>query len=394
MESPTTQSSKHDLHFIRAYYFIMIGGWGFLFPFITIFYRRQGLSGTEIGIIGTIQAVAALIAAPMWGRWSDASGRVRRLLQISFVLTAIFTLLLGRQNLFWPIAITALLITLSNAGQVPLSDTLALDIASRLPDVGYGSIRVWGSFGWALVTMFSGRLIEYFGLFVGFVGNAAGMLASAVILFFLPRLSPGHQSQPDVVRPNWRRTARLLRHDRSLFGLAVAVSMTSLAAVAMFQFEPIYLDELGASATVIGLTSTIPAVVELGGMLWADRLSKRIGAMAMLQSAMLLYMVRVIAVLLFPTVPMIMLMRVVTGLGYSLYSVGIVNAIQENSPPGQLAMMMALFTITLSNLVQIVGGPVTGGIYDAVGAYWLYAFALVAYVLSWLGLRFGRKRQS
>ena len=94
----TTITPKRHLYFIRAYYFILIGGGGFLFPFITIFYRRQGLSGTEIGIIGTIQAIAGLIAAPMWGRWSDATGRVRRLLQISFVLTAVSTLLLGRQS--------------------------------------------------------------------------------------------------------------------------------------------------------------------------------------------------------------------------------------------------------------------------------------------------------
>ena len=391
MVSSTTQPSKHDLHFIRAYYFILIGGWGFLFPFITIFYRRQGLSGTEIGMIGTIQAVAALIAAPLWGRWSDASGRVRRLLQISFLMTVVLTLLLGRQSMFWPIAAIAMLYTLANAGQVPLSDTLAVDIANRYPNVGYGSIRVWGSLGWALVTSFSGRLIEMLGLFVGFMGNAASMIATAIILIFLPKVSPGHQTQSEPVRSNWRQTAQLLRQDRALLGLAIAVSLTSLAAVAMYQFEPIYLDELGASATLIGVASTIPAVVELGGMLWADRLSKRIGSMAILQIALLLYMVRVSVVLLFPSVPTILAMKVVMGLGYSLYTVGIINAIKEHSPPGQLAMMMALFTITLGNLVQIVGGPLAGGIFDAVGAYWLYAFALVAFVLSWLGLRFGRK---
>ena len=386
----TAVTPKRHLYFIRAYYFILIGGGGFLFPFITIFYRRQGLSGTEIGIIGTIQAVAGLIAAPMWGRWSDATGRVRRLLQISFVLTAVLTLLLGRQSVFWPIALIALLSAFAGAGQVPLSDTLALDIASKFPKVGYGSIRVWGSLGWALVTAVSGRMIEMMGLFVGFIGNAVGMLGSALILLFLPKVSPNHQSELTASRPSWRETARLLRGDRTLLGLATAVSMTSLAGIAIFQFEPIYMDELGASATLIGLASTIPAVIELGGMFWADRLSSRFGAIAVLRLAMLLYLVRVVFVLAFPSIPTIMLMRVVTGLGYSMYSVSVVNAIKENSPPGQTTTMMALFTITLSNLIRIVGGPLAGGIFDAVGAYWLYAFALVAYGVSWLALRNGR----
>ena len=175
-----------------------------------------------------------------------------------------------------------------------------------------------------------------------------------------------------------------------MLGLAMAVSLTSLAGIAVFQFEPIYMDELGASATLIGLASTIPAVIELGGMFWADRLSSRFGALAVMRLAMLLYIFRVAMILVFPTIPTIMLMRVVTGLGYSMYSVSVVNAIKENSPAGQTTTMMALYTITLSNLIRIVGGPLVGELFDAVGAYWLYAFALVAYGIGWLALRNGR----
>ena len=56
---------------IRLYFFIVTGASGFVIPFIGLFYQRQGLTGTQIGMLGTVTAITSLIAAPLWGRWSD-----------------------------------------------------------------------------------------------------------------------------------------------------------------------------------------------------------------------------------------------------------------------------------------------------------------------------------
>jgi hypothetical protein len=56
---------NRDLLFARAYYFSFLSGWGFILPFINLFYVSLGLSGTQIGIIGSISSVVGLIVSPI-----------------------------------------------------------------------------------------------------------------------------------------------------------------------------------------------------------------------------------------------------------------------------------------------------------------------------------------
>ena len=199
MVSSAETSSRHDPpSFVPTTSSSSVVG-GFSIRSSSVFYRRQGLSGTEIGIIGTTQAVAALVAAPLWGRWSDAS--------VGAPFAANFILL------------TAILTPHSRAAKSILAHrhhrlahylgrcrpgTVVRYISAGRYCQSHTQRGLWQHSGirfagWALVTTFSGRLIELSGMFVGFVGNATGMLASAVILFFLPRVSPGHQSQTDTI---------------------------------------------------------------------------------------------------------------------------------------------------------------------------------------------------
>ncbi len=102
-------ASQRNLWTLRLYYFLLIGGGGFLFPFINLFYTQQGLSGTEIGLLSTFASLAALIAAPWWGRRSDATSHPRRLLQFGLLATSLCMLALSQQTIF---AWMALIVTL------------------------------------------------------------------------------------------------------------------------------------------------------------------------------------------------------------------------------------------------------------------------------------------
>jgi len=69
--------STRNLSILRFYYLLLGIGGGFLSPFISLFYKQQGLSGTQIGLLATFAGMAALLAAPLWGRLSDAAARPR-----------------------------------------------------------------------------------------------------------------------------------------------------------------------------------------------------------------------------------------------------------------------------------------------------------------------------
>jgi len=65
--------TKRNLSILRSYYFLLGVGGGCLLPFLALFFKQQGLSGTQIGLLSTFAGLAALIAAPLWGRFSDSA---------------------------------------------------------------------------------------------------------------------------------------------------------------------------------------------------------------------------------------------------------------------------------------------------------------------------------
>ena len=66
--------SQRDLWITRIYYFMMLGGGGFAFPFMNLFFVRQGLNGQEIGLVVALNSAVALFSALIWTEYSSKRG--------------------------------------------------------------------------------------------------------------------------------------------------------------------------------------------------------------------------------------------------------------------------------------------------------------------------------
>jgi PPP family 3-phenylpropionic acid transporter len=392
-------TSQRNLWTLRLYYFMLIGGGGFLFPFINLFFVQQGLSGTEIGLLSTIASLAALIIAPWWGRRSDATSRPRRLLQFGLLATALCNLALSQQTVFAWMAVFVTLDVVLSINVAPLSDVVALAVIKG--KAGFGSIRLWGSLGWAVTALLGGWLIEQTGLFTMFAGYAISAFVSIALLAILKLPNWGHhqtdRSDAPPVAQSWRATFTALFRDRTLLGLALALSVLWFSLNGLRQFEPVFLDQLGAGETIIGLASTIGAAVELPAMLWVDRLvvsqptagrrawrGRRHSAGSLLRVSFLLYVVTALSVVIAPTVPVILFSHVIDGVAYSFFAVASVLFIAEVAPQRQVTTMMAIFTVTLPSIVRIISGPVSGWVFDTRGAYALYVIGVIGSAVGWL----------
>jgi PPP family 3-phenylpropionic acid transporter len=387
---------QRNLWTLRLYYFLLIGGGGFLFPFINLFYTQQGLSGTEIGLLSTIASLVALIAAPWWGRRSDATAHPRRLLQFGLLATSLCMLALSQQTIF---AWMALIVTLDAALSInvaPLSDVVALTVTQQ-GRAGFGSVRLWGSLGWAVTALLGGWLIEQTGLFTMFAGYAISGFASIALLAVLriPRWGQPHPDRTEAAPSySWRATFTALWHDRTLLGLTLALSVLWFSLNGLRQFEPVFLDQLGAGETIIGLASTIGAAVELPAMLWVDRLGRRYSSGRLLRMSFLLTMTVALSVVIAPTVPVILFSHVIDGVAYSFFAVASVLFIAEVAPQRQVTTMMAIFTVTLPAIVRMISGPVSGWVFDARGAYALYVIGVIGSAVGWLIMKVMVKERS
>jgi MFS transporter, PPP family, 3-phenylpropionic acid transporter len=380
-----------SINWLRLFYFMCTGGSAFINPFLTLFYRQQGLSGTQIGLLATFSALTAMIVAPAWTRLGGSGNRLRRTLQIMLVGASFLLLCLSQQHTFLTLVIVLCAFQLFAAAVTPSSDSLASSILARTPEGGFGSIRLFGSLGWAMIAFFGGLLIQRTSMFSGFVATSVSLGLSALVLFRIR--FPSVESLDGSSEKSGAHCFSLSAFQNpALLGFALALTVFWLVQIGVTNFEPIYMKQLGAGEAIIGLASTVGASVEVVGMLLADRMVRRYGSTRVLSVSFLIYAACMALVLIFPTVFTILLVHAICGISFSFLAVSAVVFITKSTQPQETATAMALVNVTLHSLANVLGAPLSGIAFDAFGAYWLYAIALGGYLLAWVVL--GRVRQT
>ena len=376
---------NRDLFFARAYYFAYLGGWGFILPFINLFYVSLGLSGTQIGTIGSVSSTVGLIVSPIIVTEIKKRPQARGILQASLMLGAIVYFLLGQQTSFLPIILIIFLQALVGAGITPASDAMAVHVSAEAGK-GYGSVRVWASVGWIITVLSSGWLIERKGFQAGFLGvSLMWLLAASLTLliqsryFISPNFAEKHKS-------NLRTALKHITSDRTLIGYAIAVIFMGFLNNGVLQFENVFLSELGASKQLISIAGILSAIVEIPFMMIADRYVRRIGAHRVLLFAVAMTLLQRATVLLFPSIATIMIVRFIGGIAFSCLTIASVFLISSRTPPNETGTVLAIYTVTLSGLVSVLAAPISGVIFDAIGARWLYALAVAGYATGLLSL--------
>lgn len=388
---PTT--TNRDIFFARAYYFAFMGGWGFVLPFVNLFYVSLGLSGAQIGTISSISAIVGLVVSPVIVTEVKKLPQARSILQVSLLLGAVGYFLLGQQSLFTSILVIIFFHTIITAGIMPTSDAMAVSVLQEAGS-GYGSVRVWASVGWILTVLTSGWLIERLGFAAAFGGvGMMWLIGAALVLFIRPRYFVARKDI-EISKPSLKTAFNHIRRDRTLLGFAIAIIFIGFLNNGVLQFENVFLAELGASKQLISVAGILSAIVELPFMIVADRFVRRSGAHRVMLLALVMILFQRAAVFLFPYIATIMIVRFVGGISFSMYTISYMGLISSRTRAAETGTVLALYTVTLSGLVSMLAAPASGLIFDAIGARWLYAMAMTGYGIGAAILWFARPADS
>lgn len=159
-------------------------------------------------------------------------------------------------------------------------------------------------------------------------------------------------------------------------------------------FEAVYLQELGASSGLIGWINMVGALCEIPMMLGADRILRRRGSTFTLLAGFFSYSLATALIVIHPSVASFFLYRIINGTSMGLYAVAFTYFIVERTPANQTATMLALYSVTIADMVGLLASPLSGWIFDRVGAYWLYVMSLTGYVCAFALLYFGVARKA
>ena len=168
------------------YYAAIFLGSGARVPFMAVWFKAQGMSGTELALILSVPLFIQAVAGPALALWADTF-RLRRtpMIWMAVMASVAFGALAVLRGFWWWMVCWCLATTLM-ATFSPLTDVIVLRRV-RLDGFAYGTPRGIGSAGYIVANVGMGLVLAHWGPTSVLVWTvAAGLLTAAGARLLLP----------------------------------------------------------------------------------------------------------------------------------------------------------------------------------------------------------------
>jgi PPP family 3-phenylpropionic acid transporter len=353
----------------RAFYFFYFAAGASFFPYLALRYEQLGIAGARIGLLVAIPQLTTLVGASFWGGLADAAQQHGRLLRVAIIAVIAMTLVLSQVTGFWLLIPVVALLAFCGTPIMPLMDNSVLDLLGERRDQ-YGKLRLWGAVGWGIAAPIVGRLVEYFGLTVPFYGYALLMLGGLIVS---SRLSVSHTS----IGQDFRRGLRLLAVDPRWLSFLLFLFVGGMTMSVVHNYLFLYLEDIGASNSLMGLSLTVATLGEMSIFWFSDRLLLRLGTRRLLVAALLAHVVRVSLYSVLRVPWLVLPVQLLHGLAFSAMWVACVSYANQLAPEGMGATAQGLLNSVFFGLGGALGALSGGLVYERFGFAVMFRLAAV-----------------
>lgn len=350
------------------YYFTFFAANGALFPYYTLFYKSVGISEQAIGVLVALPTLVTIFASPMWSGLADALRLHRRLLPLSLLATMVTVVLLMQSQTFVALAAFILLQAFVSAPLVSLADNAVMELLGDQKHL-YGRLRLWGAVGYGMTALLSGAFIDRFGFQASVLIYVSLMLVTVLVSTRLP--APQLRTPPLL-----RDLGQMLTNSRWMTFLASLFLVGACSAI-LNSFFVLYMQSIGASAAVFGLSIVVASLSELPVFFLAPRIVLRGNASLLLMIAFGTYAIRAFLCSLVTEPWMGVAVQLLHGLTFSALWTASVTYAREIAPPGWSATAQAAMGSVFFG-VAVGAGALSGGIlYANAGPVFTFRVAAV-----------------
>jgi PPP family 3-phenylpropionic acid transporter len=341
---------------LRIFYFCFYASVATMAPYVYLYFKKIGLTGTEIGAIAAAGPLIVLIGQPLWGVVADKTQRARSLLSLATIITMISSLLyLGFTN-FWPLICVSILFTFFSTPIIPLTDTATLEFVKQ-HQLSYGKIRFWGSFGFAAIVIIIGKITQSFGLILIFPIYASVMLLIFILSFEIPKYKTHFQF-------NFRGgIVALMQNNRYVLFLIGVFLLTATSSANVVYFG-IFIDQLGGTTTLLGFAWMIAALSEGMIFLFSHKILGRVTPLQCLIAAAGGSVLRWLLYTIIHNPIVLVFLQPLHALTFGCYYLGSIHFVKQESPPGWMATGQTIFWAIGYGLSAIAGNFIGGMIYQ------------------------------
>ncbi|MDR2964924.1 MAG: MFS transporter [Treponema sp.] len=295
--------------FSAIYFF----GWAALATYALdfVYYSEKiGFTSSEIGFIYAVKVLLGIALQPLFGFICDYIKSTRKIL----ILMGAASILL---SIFLPTAsakLAILLIVFGNVAAIcafmPLLDSWAARECIDEEKFHFGSLRMWGSIGFAIVAFIYGRMSMNFDITYMYYGRAIFFVATLLFLFF-NQYDDNRQAAASKISA-FRRAKEEKPAVRELFAkkeywlFFIFLFIFCFPISAANTFFPRLLLEKGSTSQIIALFGSINALVEVPFLLYARKLTRKAGSRGLILVGGAFAVMRMVGFAFAPTIPLLL----------------------------------------------------------------------------------------
>ena len=282
-------SSSHNLHWrLSRFYFFYYFFVGSFVPYWGIYLQSENFSPSSIGILLSLFQISRIVAPNFWGWLADHTGhRVKWIKLTSFLGLIGFIGVFWAKGFFW-IFLVMLALSLFTSSTLPLAESLTLAHLATT-DGHYSRIRLWGSIGFIVASLFLGYLIDLQGINI----LLWVLLIAQAIIFFLSNTIP--ETQDIEHKTNDLSIWKIIKTP-SVIALLIGCTLMVSAHGVLYNFYSIYLKDHGYSSGTIGWLWAVGVICEILIFMAMPKILRRYSLKAILLVSLFLGVIRFILI--------------------------------------------------------------------------------------------------
>lgn len=361
---------------LSAYYFFYFAFIGAFAPYFSLYLESLRFSAADIAILMSMMQVMRVLAPALWGWLADRLGA-----RMPIVRMAALCSLAGFAGFFFSESFLGVLLAMAVmaffwSAALPLVEGVTFAHLGANA-AGYGRVRLWGSVGFIAVVLGLGygldHLPERAVLWVG-VAILAGILVCALRMEDAPlcRESAAVEGLKAVLaRPPVRF-------------LFLACFMMSAAHGALYVFYSILLVAAGYGKATVGWMWTLGVVAEIGVFLVMPRVLRAFPERSILK---FVFACAVLRFLLIGwgvgSLALLVVAQLLHGITFGAYHSAAIAAVNRWFPGRLQSRGQALYGSVSFGAGGMVGGVLSGLVWDASGPAWTFTLASALALAGW-----------
>ena len=351
---------------LKMLLFLFHGANMIIVSFLPLHLQLNGLTNSEVGLVMAIGPFIAIFSQPFWGFLSDKYQTVKKILVVCLVALIISSYCFLSVSSLTFLLITGSVFFFFSSPIGALGDSLSQRRAEQL-GISFGSIRTWGSIGFALSSLTVGEILTRIGieyLMWPYLILAGGALIASTRIVDVKVDAPPIQLQ-DV--------GKLLRIKPYVVFLILIVFLT-ISHRANDSFLGIYIAELGGSEAIIGYSWFAGVASEAIVFATAGWWYRKYHPLIFMVIAGVLYVVRWFLYAFLNTPEWIVALQFLHGFSFGIFYLTAFQYVSRLIPKAMQSTGHLVFVSVFFGLSGIIGSLLGGMIIDTAGGEALYFY--------------------